>query len=342
MNQLARKPKSGRWLRMGSLFVLLALVLGSTTACQRQKTTEKTAQTTSSTQTVSLKMGETYSLPSAGKDKVSYSSNNAAAATVNSEGVIYAIADGKTNVIATQGQTKTKYAITVQGVQTNAAWTNTKLPILMYHSITTVKGNNLCVPTAQFAAQMAWLKSNGYTTLSMEEVYAHLSTHTALPDKAVVVTLDDGYFDNYTHAYPILKQNKQKATVFMISGKIGTSNYMVASQLKEMSQNGIEIQDHTVSHGHLSKMSYAQQVAELRNSKTTLEKIIGRPVNFVAYPYGDYDQNTLQATKEVGYKMAFRENGGTASITDPILEVRRSYVRAADDLDAFSKIVQAK
>ncbi|MFT9056751.1 MAG: polysaccharide deacetylase family protein [Ethanoligenens sp.] len=216
------------------------------------------------------------------------------------------------------------------------------MPVLMYHSISIQAGNNLCIPPALFASEMDWLQANGYTTLSMDELYAHVNAHTALPDKVVVITLDDGYFDNYTNAYPVLKKDGLKATVFMISGKIGTSNYMVASQLKEMSQNGIDIEDHTVTHGYLSKMTYSQQVAELQDSKASLEQITGKPVLYVAYPYGDYNANTLRAAQAIGYKLGFLEDGGTAAVTDPQLEIRRSYVSAKDDLNAFIKIVQAK
>ena len=88
------------------------------------------------------------------------------------------------------------------------------LPILMYHSISS--GNSLRVPKSEFAAHMKWLKDNDYVTLSPEEAYRVFITNSMPSKKSVLITFDDGYTDNYTKAFPILKQYGMKATIFMI------------------------------------------------------------------------------------------------------------------------------
>lgn len=347
------KRKIGRIL---PLFLAVVLVLMAFSACSNNAGTKRAMAVSLPKKAVTMQAGGTYQLypvadPATADVSFTYQSSDTSVATVDDAGLVTAVASGKATVTASSGGKSASCTITVTGqavsssssvASASASWTNTRVPVLMYHSISEQAGNNLCVPPALFDSEMAWLHTNGYTSLSMDELYAHISAHTPLPDKVVVITLDDGYFDNYTNAYPILKKYGLKATVFMISSKIDTSNYMVSSQLKEMSQNGIDIEDHTVTHSYLSKMTYSQQLAELRDSKTAIEQITGKPVNYVAYPYGDYNANTLRASQALGYKLGFREDGGTAAVTDPQYEVRRAYVSAKDDLNAFMKTVQAQ
>lgn len=305
-------------------------------------------------QAVTLQAGETYQLkpaavPSGAKAAFTYASSDTYVATVDSAGKITGVARGTCTVTADANGQRASLTVTVSNgisskniAQSNASWTNTRVPVLMYHSVSTVSGNNLCMPPEKLDAQMQWLAENGYTTLSMDELYEHISAQTALPDKVVCVTFDDGYSDNYTNAFPILKQYGIKATVFMISSFIGKAGYLSAVQLKEMSDAGVEIQDHSVTHPYLSKLSYDKQLAELRDSKQAVEAITGKTVQYVAYPYGDHNANTIKAAQALGYRLAFLMEGDTAAVSDPALEVRRSYVSAKNDLDGFIKIVEAK
>lgn len=356
MNRSGHVYAKGTNWRILPLLLAVVLVLMSFAACSKTSTATGVTAVHVPKKTITLKVGGTYQVypvadPSTVNATFTYKSSDTSIATVNTSGLVTAVAAGQATITASSSGKSATCTVKVTGqpvatsssiAASNASWTNTHVPVLMYHSISEEAGNNLCVPPALFDSEMAWLKQNGYTALSMDELYAHISAHTPLPDKVVVITLDDGYFDNYTNAYPILKKYGLKATVFMISGKIGTSNYMVDSQLKEMSQNGVDIEDHTVTHGYLSKMTYSQQLAELKDSQTAISQITGKPVNYVAYPYGDYNANTLRAAQTLGYKLGFLEDGGTATVSDPAYEVRRAYVSAKDDLNAFIKIMQAQ
>lgn len=361
MKQSARIGGKAIRPRFFLLLFLVAFMLVGLVSCSKPHTATGVTAVHLPKTAVSLSVGGTYAIypladPPTVNTTFTYESDNTAVATVDANGLVKAVAPGKAAVKVTGGGKSADCTVTVTSQSggssstassasvavSNPAWTNTKVPILMYHSISVVSGNNLCVPPDLFDSEMNWLHTNGYTTLSMDELYAHMNAHTALPDKTAVITLDDGYFDNYSNAYPILKKYGLKATVFVISGKIGTSNYLVESQLKEMSQNGIDIEDHTVTHGYLSKMTYDQQVSELQDSKKALEQITGKSVDYVAYPYGDYDANTLRAATAIGYKLGFLEDGGTAKVTDPVLEVPRSYVSAKNTLNDFIQIVQSK
>lgn len=218
--------------------------------------------------------------------------------------------------------------------------TTKTIPVLMYHSINYEKNNILRVPKDKFAAEMKWLYDNGYTTLSLDEVCDAVSNKKEVPEKSVVLTFDDGYKDNYESAFPVLKQYNFKATVFMITDEIGDSKngYLTAEQIKEMDAGGMRIESHTVDHPDLNTLSYKQQYKELTKSKAELETLLGRPVNFVAYPSGEYDSNTIKAAKKAGYKMCFKMKGGIGSIDDSKYEFPRFFV--GENLNDFISRVE--
>lgn len=210
------------------------------------------------------------------------------------------------------------------------------IPVLMYHSINYEKGNTLRVPANKFEAQMQWLKQNGYNTLTLDELYAHTQNKTLFPAKSVVLTFDDGYSDNYDAAFPILKKYGFKATVFMISGKIDDTRngYLTRSQLTEMDRGGMCIQCHTVSHPNLANLSGAAQTAELRDSKAALERLLGHSVDYLAFPCGKYNTETLRIARELGFKLCFRMNGGKGTPNSNPMLFPRVFIGA--DLGAFS------
>lgn len=358
MNQYGRAGKRAVCAKVISLLLAVVTALAGLSSCSSaDKKTDVTAVRLPK-KSVTVQEGDTYTIysladPSTANPTFSYKSSDTSVAAVDDSGVVTAVKEGEATVTVSAGGKSASFAVTVKAktssssvssslAVSDASWTNKQVPVLMFHSINNVPGNELCIPPALFTSEMEWLSTNGYAALSMDELYAHLNAHTALPDKVVVLTFDDGYTDFYTNAFPVLKKYGLNSTVFMITGKIGTSNYLTADQLKEVSQNNVDVEDHTVTHGYLSQMTYSKQYAELHDSKTVLEQITGKSVDYVSYPYGDYNASTLRATQAIGYKLGFRENGGTAAVTDPVLEVRRSYVSANDDLNAFIKIVQAK
>ncbi len=114
-----------------------------------------------------------------------------------------------------------------------------QLPILMYHSIS--EGNGLRVPREEFRSQMAWLRENGYYTLSPEEAFLVLTENRMPSEKCVWLTFDDGYTDNYTEAFPILKENDMKATVFMIGKSIDKGHHLTENQMLEIAGMGFQL-----------------------------------------------------------------------------------------------------
>ena len=180
-----------------------------------------------------------------------------------------------------------------------------KILVLNYHQV----GNNftpLCVPTNLFDEQMAYLKDNGYVTITPEELYEGLEGSITLPERPVLITFDDGYIDNYNNALPVLKKYGMRATIFIVPAFTGNNaNYLNWDQIKDMERNGITIQSHTLNHRALEELPDDEIRAELLNSKIMLEKNLGHPIDFLAYPTGTYNLHIAGIAKDVGYKASF-------------------------------------
>lgn len=214
---------------------------------------------------------------------------------------------------------------------------DSSIPVLMFHSITEVKGNELQTSKAQFKQEMQYLKDKGYTTLTLTELYGFFEKNKSVPKKSVVITFDDGYVDNYTNAYPILKQFGFKATIFDITSTVDTSTaYLTSAQLKELDSNGIDIEPHTLTHPYLNKLSYEKQYKELKTSKDFIETLLSKSVKFVAYPYGDWNQDTIKAVKDIGYTMAFTTAGTWSNKQNGIYTLYRVYISSNFSMDEFN------
>ncbi len=210
------------------------------------------------------------------------------------------------------------------------------IPVLMYHSIDYEKDNPLRIPKEQFRGQMKYLKDNGYTTLTLNELYSFFENNMPVPDKSVALVFDDGYADNYINAFPIIKEFGFKATVFVITDTVDKSGaYLNSTQLKEMDAYGFDVESHTLDHEELNKQSYAKQLNELKESKLFLEKLLNKQVNYLAYPVGKYNKETIKAAKEAGYKMAFTTNGTWSDKSDGMYTLDRVYISAESPMSEF-------
>lgn len=209
-----------------------------------------------------------------------------------------------------------------------------KIPVLMYHSVQETKVSEITISKKCFVKQLKYLKANGFKTLTLDELYDHLNSGKKIPKKSVVLTFDDGYKDNYTKVYPLLKQYGFKATVFVQTDKTDKDDYfLTSSQIKELSENGVEIGSHTVTHKDLSTLSNEDQEKELSDSKIILEKIIGKPVNYIAYPYGSCNDESKKIAKNLGYKGAIGILDEYTNEDTDIFEISRRAV--IEDMDNF-------
>lgn len=198
------------------------------------------------------------------------------------------------------------------------------VPVLNYHQINNTDHNSLTLSATEFEAQMKYLSQAGYTAISPDQLANYLQYGTALPAKPVVITFDDGYEDNYQVAYPILQKYQFTATIFIITDYVSHyGKYLTWNQIKEMSDNKISFEAHTLNHILLPKYSDEEVRKQLVKSKQALEWQLGKKVEYLAYPGGTYDQRIIGLTKEAGYRAAFTVNFGRDKANSTLYTLNR-------------------
>ena len=205
-----------------------------------------------------------------------------------------------------------------------------EVPILMYHRIAVLKGDEpavtvgLTVDPGEFQLQMAWLHDHGYTTITQLQLYNALMEGAPLPDKPIMLTFDDGYRGIATVAAPMMTQFGFVGTAYIITDRIAQNRktaptWLTWPQLRTLEQRGWDIGSHTVSHTEIPNMSPEAAMKTLRQSRFTLERHLGHPVQWFCYPAGSVDAKSVEAVKKAGYVLATTTKSGlTLSAQDPL------------------------
>ncbi|MFH1061524.1 MAG: polysaccharide deacetylase family protein [Candidatus Omnitrophota bacterium] len=212
------------------------------------------------------------------------------------------------------------------------------IPVLMYHSINTgAAGSRLIVEPDTFRKQMKFLKDKKFNCISLDAYVELLKSGKKPKSKAVVITFDDGYEDNYSQAFPVLKELSIPATIFIVTDWVGKKNMLTWSQLEEMEKNNlIEIGSHSVTHNMLTRMPKEAVIIEIEQSKQILEKALNVPINFFCYPTGAHSDFIKELTKLAGYKAACATSVDKRTALDDLFAIRRIRIsQSADNLFVF-------
>src|SRR2546428_1987635 len=135
---------------------------------------------------------------------------------------------------------------------------------------------------------MQYLADDGFHVIPLHQAVVAIQHHSALPSRPVVLTFDDGYTDFFATAIPMLQSHGFTATSFVISGRMGWGGYMTPSQIVAADGMGFTIGAHTVDHVALAAQPATRASWEIRQSRLTLEGLLGHPVRDFAYPYGSF------------------------------------------------------
>lgn len=206
---------------------------------------------------------------------------------------------------------------------TATRYTIAGVPVLNYHAVNDEKCSPLVVTVPHFAEQMKYLHTHGYHTITMDELYAYLVDGKPLPDKPIVLTFDDGYTDNYTHAFPILQQYGFKATLFMVADSIGQPRFLTAQQLLDMDAHGFAVESHTYTHRNMTTLQGPALREDLIKGRIVLESLLGHPVRYLAYPQGFNNEDVQRATLDGGYRLAFTVSPNTVQPGDNLMALNR-------------------
>lgn len=186
--------------------------------------------------------------------------------------------------------------------------------ILEYHMVNDEKDSPYAVKTEDFRQQLAYLKEQGYEAISLRQYLQSRKGTFTLPAKAVILTFDDGYADNYTTMVPLVEEYGMKATIFMVTNSIGKDGYLTWEQLHELKARGVEIGSHTANHLELNDLSLATVKDEMEKSKLMLEWNGISPVLVFSYPHGDVKPEYETALQELGY---YASVSGDAGLNTP-------------------------
>ncbi|KQP22415.1 polysaccharide deacetylase family protein [Pseudorhodoferax sp. Leaf267] len=222
------------------------------------------------------------------------------------------------------------------------------VPVLCYHRFGN-GGGRMVISPARFAAQMEWLVQNGYRVVRLDRVADYLAGQGALPPRAVVVTVDDGYESFYQHAWPVLRRLNLPSTVFVYTDFIGSGQALGWGQLQEMAATGlVDVQAHSKTHRNLIERlpgeaddRYRQSLEqEIRGPREVLEKRLQTQVRHYAFPFGDANEQVLETLSRQRYQLAVTVTpGGNPFFAQPLM-LRRTMIFGDHDLEAFKARLQ--
>lgn len=190
------------------------------------------------------------------------------------------------------------------------------VPVLMYHRVDDLPPDagpllrDLTVSPANFEQQVRYLVENGYTILTAGQVQRAVRGREPLPAKGIALTLDDGYADNFTQAFPILRRYGLDGTLFLVTSTVGTPRHVTWEQAGSMLREGIEFGSHSAHHVDLTTLSTTGLDAELRESRAELERRLGTPIEQIAYPSGRYDVRVKRQAVRAGYLAGWKKGEG--------------------------------
>ena len=206
---------------------------------------------------------------------------------------------------------------------------NIRVPVLVYHNVD-YSGSDFSVTPEQLDAQCRWLIDNGYTSITVWQFWDAAMGYGTLPVNPIMLTNDDGWSSVMTFA-EILSR-------YGLVGNYFINNYspLSADQIVTLSQYG-PVQAHTANHQYLSQFDYEGQLAEISQNVTYIEQITGQPVQFLAWPFGDYNASAIEAAAASGIIGAFGLSGTGCYLlgVDPYY-VPRILMVVGDDLDTFA------
>src|ERR1700680_3975184 len=221
----------------------------------------------------------------------------------------------------------------------------TYVPVLYYHYIRINPnprdraGFSLSTPPAVFRAQMRYLADHGFHVISLHEAVVAIKNHSGLPSRPLVLTFDDGYADFFTAAVPILQSYGFTATSFVITGRMGRGGFMTPTQVVAADGMGFTIGAHTVDHVALAAHAAGRATWEMKQSKRTLEDLLGHPVVDFAYPYGSFSQRDMAQAKSLGFETAVSTLSGTLHAASQLFELSRMRIGGGLPLTYFANVV---
>ncbi len=233
------------------------------------------------------------------------------------------------------------------GDDINQKLSTTSVTILAYHNVREFKQSDSFIAREMyittpdiFSSEMAYLRDNDYHVISMDDLMESLHGMRSIATNSVIITFDDGYKSQHDNALPILERYNMTAIFFIYTKAISTYKIsMTWDDVNDLVAHDMTIGGHSYSHPKLNKISDQDELEmEIKNSKDTIEKHIGIPIYYFAYPYGLYNRRVIQEVKDAGYVAALVDNGSNTRIVYRPYEINRYNI--GNDFENFKKVVK--
>ena len=207
-----------------------------------------------------------------------------------------------------------------------------QVPILCYHRLRDYRATDgksarpYIVPAGAFRQQIKMLADSGYHSITPDQYYSYLTSGAPLPGKPVMISFDDTSEEQFTVGATELDKYGFKGVFFVMTISIGRPGYMSAEQLKSLSDKGHVIASHTTDHHNVKKYSGEDWDFQLAKPKSKLETITGKPVEYFAYPFGEWNEAAIPELKKRNYKAAFQLSSNKRDSSEPLYAIRRMIV----------------
>jgi peptidoglycan/xylan/chitin deacetylase (PgdA/CDA1 family) len=204
----------------------------------------------------------------------------------------------------------------------------TTVTVLIYHRIGEDKYPTTNIAVERFREQLEYLKNNDYTVIPLQQLLQFLRNGMSMPERSVVITIDDGYRSVYENGWPVLRDYGYPFTVFLYVKATDNKhwNYMTWDQVMEMKAAGVDFQNHGFAHDYMAFRASGMDMNEYRawirtdlaeSTRILSEKLKERP-RFFAVPYGEYNMDLLEEIRSFGYEaILLQDPGSVSSDTDP-------------------------
>jgi len=200
-----------------------------------------------------------------------------------------------------------------------------QVPVLCYHRIEDGKKGDYAISPATFSAHMKILSDSGYHSILPAQLYDYLVYNADLPQKPFMITFDDSRIEHSKIAAPVMEKYGFRGVFFIMTITYNKKNYMTTDEIAQLAKAGHTVGMHSWDHTMVTKYKEAtdwqKQVIE---PKLKLEKIVGKPVDYWAYPNGVFDHQGAEELSRY-FKISFILTSKRDSIV-PLQTVRRMIV----------------
>jgi len=222
-----------------------------------------------------------------------------------------------------------------------------RVPSLMYHYVSWLPASDpnmdlrkdLTVSPADFETMLAYLRDNGYHSVTTKDLWWSLDQTAPLPAKPVMLTFDDGYADAYSVVLPLLRAYGMTGVFFVTVNLVDKPGYITRAQVRALADAGMDVESHAMDHVSMI-LPLSDQMYQMCRARDFLTEWTGTDVRHFAYPSGDYNDVSGLALQRCGYLSAYKKAGGSVQSSNQMYLLQRARVRGQLGLSALLLALQ--